>query len=284
MDVLKETYQSDKTSNTVKDNRELPGGLSFSIRELPDEDIEKVIDSGSIYALDFLRLQYTAPPWLDEILTPSAMKLYDGVFKFLLRLLRVLYVTTKIKASLATDQAHQQSWRSRSNMRSGFEAHRFISLFMAHIMDIGIEAPWQRFIASIAQVEKVLDNDSSADAARPDAIGLEGLRRLHEELMERIRNRLFLRRKQEKIQKAIENVMAAILRDASAFENVEDVNDNMGSTPLRESIAELTRHLRATVNKPSKTGDFSHATESDSEATKLLLQQLGTGDVHEDMV
>ena len=283
MDVLKESYNSDQTNKTFRANEELPGGLSFSIRELPEEEIERVLDSGSIYAMDFLRLQYTAPPCLEEILTPSAMKLYDGIFRFLLRLLRAFHVTTKLKAGLATDRSpnHQRAGL-RANVGFALEAHDFISIFMAHIMDVGIEAPWQLFTASIAQAEqRLVDNRASDDAS---FMGLEELRQLHEEVLERIRNRLFLRRKQEKIQRAIEAVLETILNGAAAFENHDPTTPDTGLTSIRESISEFIRLLRDTVNRNAKTAAKSNAAESDAEATKLLLLRLKTDEMHEDTI
>ena len=68
----------------------LSDAISFAIRDLSDIEIEKCRDANSIYALDFLRLQYKPPSaLLSAILTPSSARKYDRIFKHLLRLLRM---------------------------------------------------------------------------------------------------------------------------------------------------------------------------------------------------
>ena len=287
MGVLIETYHPEqmnirKTSNT----KELPGGLSFSIRELPDKEIEKVLESGSIYALDFLRLQYTAPPAVDAILTPSSMQAYDSIFRFALRLLRVLHVTTMLRVGLTLDDSTWNSQKSgenaysRTKARFAIEAQHFMSMLMSHVMDVGIAPPWQEFSSSLADVEKSLTAEDGDAVESPTLIGLDGLRQLHESCLESIRNRLFLRRKQEKIRGAIENVLTSILTCASDFESDEAGDHLDGLVSFEQSLIGFLSLLHTTVEKPLKVSAANNTAESDAEAVKLLSMRLNWNDFY----
>ena len=269
--VLTETYHpetpNDKTPKA--DIKELPGGLSFSIRELPDAEIEKVLDSGSLYALDFLRLQYIPPPGLEAVITPSSMQAYDAIFRQMLRMIRVLYVSETIKKrSRLKERLDSASFR-----RFSIEAHHFTSTIMSHVMHIGIQTPWRAFIASVAEVQAALMAGEECTAKRP-ALGLDGLRRLHEQCLESIRTRLFLRRKHEKIRNAIEEAFTAILGCAATIEKDDVDACETIYAEFEERIAELLGVLRTAVNRPGKIRADMEIAEKDTEGMSLLLERL----------
>ena len=269
--VLTETYHSETSNDKTRkpDLKEVPGGLSFSIRELPDDEIERILESGSLYALDFLRLQYNPPPGLEAVFTPSSMQAYDGIFRQLLRMLRVLDVSETIKNRSRLNE----TFDSESAGRFSIEAHHFISVIMSHLMDIGIQTPWNAFITSITEVEVALKSGEERNAKRPP-LGLDGLRRLHEQCLESIRTRLFLRRKHEKTRNAIEEAFTAILRCAAAMEKDEVDTFEALYAEFEESIAELLSILRTTVNRPGKMKTDMDGAEKDTEAMSLLLERL----------
>lgn len=277
MGVLTETYRPGfADAAKTKDAKELPGGLSFSIRELPDKDIERVMDSSSVYALDFLRLQYNAPPCLDTILTPSSMQAYDGVFRFLLRILRMLHVTTMLREKLGLALRHESGATSNTQRQFTVAAHHLVTVLMSHFMDIGINAPWKSFIFSLDEVERALKTDYD----NVQLLGLDGLRKLHDTCLGSIRSRLFLRRKHEKIRNAIESVFMAILQCASNLEREEAETLGTDFAGFEKSTTELRSLLRTAVDKSAKIEADIETAESDTQAIRLLLTRLDWNDFY----
>ncbi|KAK3703885.1 hypothetical protein LTR37_014208 [Vermiconidia calcicola] len=280
MNVLTETYGNETSRQSPLVEKGLPGGLSFSIRELPDQDIERVLDPSSIYALDFLRLQYSPPPCIHAVLTPTAMQSYDAVFRFLLRLLRVLDITTKIQTAVARSRPSYDWRRSKENAvmrtraRFASEAHHLVSVFASHFIQIGIEAPWRVFNSSLARIEKRLHDESHDSEDGNCLIGLDGLRKLHDEFLQNVRNRLFLRQKHERIRSAIEAVFTAILSCAAALEQEKTDNLNVNMETFQRSISDLLALLRTAVDKPPKASSMTDASQSEIEAMRMLLVRL----------
>ena len=86
--ILSESFASDsyaarqRTASPEAQDRGFSEAMSFAIRDLSDLELEKCRDADSIYALDFLRLQYKPPSaLLDTILTLASQKKYDLIFK-----------------------------------------------------------------------------------------------------------------------------------------------------------------------------------------------------------
>lgn len=152
--VLHEAYHGEPPSgsNASSGKSDLPGGLSFAIRELPDSEIDRVMDVDSIYALDFMRLQYAASPPLDAILTPVSMQKYDDIFRFLLRILRVLDLTTQLQK----DYTYSHRSHNKEVPRFTREAHTTVSALLSYFMDAGIAVPWTQFQRSLNNIEKAL--------------------------------------------------------------------------------------------------------------------------------
>ena len=258
MGVLHEAYQHTVTYNAADSRKrsDLSDGLSFAIRELPDADIDRVMDTKSIYALDFLRLQYTAPAPLDAIFTPGSMQRYDDIFRCLLRLLRVLEVTTRLKR----DSCHRQQGANEAAARYALQAHHFMSSLLSYILDVGIEAPWKAFLCSLDGVERTLNAGYVPNRRRSDDIvGLGSLRDMHNDCLDTIRTRLFLKRKQEKVRKLIEEVLAAILAESIAR--------------FGRAVLSLINALRESVDKVVKGRGDGHA-EDEMEIARLLLVKL----------
>ncbi|KAF2771869.1 hypothetical protein EJ03DRAFT_242322, partial [Teratosphaeria nubilosa] len=187
---------------------ELPGVLSFSIRELSDEEIDRVMDVSSIYALDFLRLQYTARAPLDTIITPASLKRYDDIFRFLLKLLRVLDVTTRLRREHLTNETPVSS----KVRRFALAAHHFTSNLFSTLMEIGIGTPWRNFQRGIEEVELSVNTRHHSRLAGALEAGVASLRQMHEVCLEGIRSHLFLKRKQAKVRNALHGVLAAVLQ------------------------------------------------------------------------
>lgn len=270
--VLSEAYHHNSaiTYSQAGKQSELPGGLSFAIRELSEEEIDRVMDAGSIYALDFLRLQYTTPAPLDAVLSPGSMQRYDEVFRFLLRVFRVLDTTTGLQRT----QTAKSGGGNATGARFAIEAHHFVSRLISYIMDIGIDEPWRVFQRSLDTVERLLDTRSTDGQQYEDSVvGINGLREMHNAFIDSIRTRLYLKRKHEKIRQAIENVMAAILEVASGAQAPEELDHGSSKPALarfRDAVSALVNMLRVAVDKPLK----SNQTENDSDMATFLLGSL----------
>ncbi|EMC96687.1 hypothetical protein BAUCODRAFT_49773, partial [Baudoinia panamericana UAMH 10762] len=185
---------------------DLPGGLSFAIRELPDEEIERVMDASSLYALDFLKLQYAAPPLLDLIFTPSCMQKYDDIFRYLLRMLRVFDLTKRLQSIVAKDEHSSSAIKTKLVM----QVHRAVSGIMAYVMDVGVAVPWAELQHSLDTIERDVFGNEGESETKPMS-NITALANIHEACLDQIRTRLFLRKKQGSIRDALDDLLRTVL-------------------------------------------------------------------------
>ena len=207
MGILSESYyQNRQDEGSSSRLAELPGGLSFAIRGMPDDELQRCLDPDSIEALDFLRLQYKSPPPLDVVITASSLAKYDTIFKFLLRATRMTFVVNQ----LFHDRI-KRSCRSHKTVAQRFtmEARHFISATCSYFFD-GVVANWVIFEGKLAKIEEHLDDQSSGDAE-----GIHLLQSYHEKVLDRIMFALILRKRQEQVMKLLEEIFSSILRFSS---------------------------------------------------------------------
>ncbi|TKA72134.1 hypothetical protein B0A55_06361 [Friedmanniomyces simplex] len=258
-------HDSSATPKQAKAQGDLPGGLSFAIRELPEAEIDLVMDTGSIYALDFLRLQYTAPPPLDSILTPSSMQKYDDTFRFLLRMVRAVYITARLGQGTTE---HRHCARDSSTARFVIEAHHVTTTLMSYFIDVGISAPWTALQAALDGVEKALEDDTAV------VVGVSVLRDMHRDLLGTVRERLFLKRKQQAIRVAIEEVLTAVLNGAASMQSDDEGGPHSIAAEhaaFGVAVVKLIGILQRIVDKPPK----SHvSSDGDVDVVRLLLAKL----------
>jgi hypothetical protein len=247
---------------------ELLGGLSFTVRQLPDAEIDRVMDATSLYALDFLKLQYSAPAPLDSVLTNVSMERYDDIFRILLRIIRVLDATTRLRRRFSSRDGAIRLTAARF----AFQAHCFASNLMGCLMDFGIGVPWKRFQAVLDDMERSLnEEDSTAKRTLRTSMTIASLRELHEGCLDTIRSRLFLKRKQEKVRMALENVLIAILKGAcalGAFKSSSEYLPHLGQV-IKDALASLQDMLDRSRRRSEKG-----VGEDEAEMGKLLLVRL----------
>ncbi|KAI6353887.1 hypothetical protein MCOR25_008839 [Pyricularia grisea] len=211
MGVIKES----RDAPGLHDLDPLPGDMSFSIRELSNEEMEKCMDPNSLEALDFLRLTYKPPAPLVPIITHTALDRYDRIFRLLLRVLRMLFVSNQLFRGQAGEPSSDPV-----EHRFRFEARHFVSSIAAHFFGEGITGPWRRFDEWLGHVEVcVCAGGSDADAHKMpggdvDVLGPEQLRKRHEELLGEIMSALLLRKHQEPVLKLLNDIFTLILRFA----------------------------------------------------------------------
>ena len=268
--ILPETYHEDTA--TYSRLRELPGGLSFAVRDMSEEEIERVIDPTSIHALDFLKLQYTPPDSLKCLISDNVVRKYDEIFCFLLQLLRMLHLTSGLKTSLAINHSGPQK-------RILNEAHFLISTLSSHFMNIGIATPWQKFTARLDDLENTMEaEDRAGTCGSHVTIGLTGLAQLHEKTLDTIKARLFLRRKQEKLKAQLEVTFSIILRTASLCRSDDAVTHADAASfgalqqELTVSVREFITLLDEQVVKGQKV--YDQASVEDDDTFSTLAQML----------
>lgn len=207
MGVLTESYQQESGANDTG----LPGDLSFAIRDLSAEEMERCMDQGSLEALDFLRMSYKPPQALAPVITPASLVKYDRIFKLMLRVLRMLFVVDQLFRDIVLQASH---WANLDDIcvRLRVEAHQFVTNIARYFFDIGIDQPWRRFQSWLDKIENGLQDsglDKDSAIVSPKRLGEE-----HERTLDDIAQSLLLRKRQQPVLKLLEEIFTQILRFA----------------------------------------------------------------------
>lgn len=218
MGVLKESYVStslggrEHAGGYLDRKNELPGDLSFAVRDMSLGEIEKCKDPNSVEALDFLRLSYKPPPPLEAVITPMSLYKYDQLFKLLLRVMRMLFVVSQLFRD-ALDRTSYWQGIDTTAQRFRIEAHHFVSCVSGYFFDTGIDATWRIFERKLNQIEKRINEDTDHVVLGQNE-GLDKLREYHERVLDRIMFALLLRRRQQPVMKLLEEIFTLILHFA----------------------------------------------------------------------
>lgn len=219
---------------------ELPGGLSFAVRDMTQEELERCMDPNGIEALDFLKLQYNPPSPLEAIITPTALYRYDRLFKLLLRVLRMLFVVNKLFRD-ATSRA--TCWRDISPIAQKFriEAHHFVNTICGYMFESGVGSTWKKFDEKLADIERKLRGDEEG----LEGEGLERLRGYHESILDRIMFATLTRKRQAPVMKLVEDIFVAVLGFAKYSH--EMASGRRAGTMGEKELAELYKVFRRRV-------------------------------------
>lgn len=290
MGMLTECYDNgNKDHHTGKyqdsaDDRHLPGGLSFAIRELTDEEMAKCKNPHSIEALDFLRLQYNAPPVLDEIITLNSLEKYDRLFKHLLRLTRMQSVVRSLLRD-ATNRHTSVHDHTSIERRFRFEASHFIHSVSDYAFSVCVADTWGKFERSLRKIEQCID-DGDFDGTLECAEGPARLREYHEATLDQMLMALFLTKKHAQVSKQLDHIFGIILAYAS-LSKPTGVRDGKKSgsryeRSVRQLYADFRKHVGGFVRflRISNGGKFttSRAKHQDQEA--LTSRQESDVEVH----
>jgi hypothetical protein len=222
---------SPSTHLNNRDNDELPGQLNFAIRNLTEAEQEKVMDPDALHALDFLRLQYVAPTPLNLVITTTALDKYDYIFKFLLRLLRMLFVVSH----LPRDYADAESRQFRS------EAYHFVITLTNYVFQSGIAEHWNDFDAYVAMTETRLNQeDAAGELGVRVTEGVASLRDAHETCLDGILFALLLRKRQRKIMGLVEETFEHVL----LFAKMQNTGVQQGEETVKGLYAKLRGKIR----------------------------------------
>jgi hypothetical protein len=208
MGILNNCYASSsylRSNNRTRQagSSELPGSMSFAIRNLPESEIERITNPSSLYALDFLRLQYNPSSPIDEVITSTAIEKYDLIFKHLLRLVRLLFSVSRLPR-IQTSALMQ---------RFIFQARHFVNSCASYFFETVIGLNWAEFESHLNRIEKAMkDEDEEQPEMMRDLGGIHELRRSHEACLDKILYGLFLRQRQSKVSALLEEIFTMVLK------------------------------------------------------------------------
>lgn len=192
---------------TPKSRKELPGGLSFSIRDLPSDDLMKCKDPNSVEALDFLRLQYTPPRMLEDVITPRSLKKYDRIFKHLLRLLRLFSTARGLVRGLSK---HSPRPGLLCEKRFCFEALHFVRTMSEYCFHACVGDMWDKFEKTLSRIEQCID-DGDIDGTIDHAKSLRRLREYHEDVLDQMQFAMLLSKRHAQVYALLETIFGTIL-------------------------------------------------------------------------
>lgn len=239
MGVLTESY-SRRNGDSSQSTESLPGDLSFAVRDLSEEEIDKCMDPSSLEALDFLRLSYTTPPELLPMITPLILLQYDQIFKVLLRVLRMMYVTNQLfRDSHWTMRFHGYELRDEE-YRFVREAHNFVSSVAAYFLGTGITTPWDAFSTKLSEIERSLYKSNSTEEVPSPAQLCE----MHSKVLNRIMSALFLRKRQQPVLALVEDIFNIILKYAKISRSAE-----AGTLDHEQEVSQLYHDFKKRVQQ-----------------------------------
>lgn len=233
--ILTDSYFGlDQSARTSMFREELPGGLSFAIAELDENELSRCTNPDSVYALDFLRLQYQAPLPIAAVITPSSLIKYDAIFKLILRAKRMVFVVEQLAADILTQRplSHPQE---RLYLRFRQQAYHFVSSICTYFFE-SMATHRQRLDNRLAATEAVLDHDHlSGDS-------IAKVRTFHDSVLDGIMFSLLLRKRQSEVLQLLEDIFGIILQFAGSIRILEARNgktektDRPNSTELFQSF------------------------------------------------
>jgi hypothetical protein len=232
--VLVDSYHDDEAiaalPHSVHDalttSADLPGGLSFAIRSLDEDGIKSCLDPHSLYALDFLRLQYKPIAPLDAVISEASLDKYDRIFKLLLRVQRLLFVTGR----MARLYSARRSRARRGGVESRFrvEALHFVSTIADYFFHVAIGTTWIKFWNRVEDLEgRLMAEDGFEKLAGWE--GIYQLREMHEKMLDNMLFGLLLRNRQVKVMALLEEILSCVLKFARTMD-LEDMGVEEGNT------------------------------------------------------
>ncbi|KAL9088701.1 MAG: hypothetical protein Q9159_002952 [Coniocarpon cinnabarinum] len=215
-------FEHEKMARDARGEVTMPGNLSFSIRhDLPPEIIEPILNPNSLHALDFLRLMYSPPSNLKLIFTNRALELYDRIFAFWLRMLRVVDALKKLSFFQRRRGLERGLGRRDADfvVRMGQEG-RGIEVVVG-LMRMNLEGRWTRLLSRVQDMTAAFEESASMK----DGLGsgtsntsLNRLVQLHEQTLQEICTTCLLRRRQVKLKRAWEELCQGLLDFVRAVE------------------------------------------------------------------
>jgi hypothetical protein len=253
MGLLHDTYfpSLSPTTDRGPNEQELPGNLSFAVRDLSEPEMEKCKNPNNIEALDFLRLQYKPPRALATIIAPLTLYKYDRLFKHLLRILRMLAVVRSLIRDV-TDRSTRSQFTRNISQKFRVDAHHFVSSLVDYSLTTGIDSAWLPFEGKIAAVAKAIEK-GDIDGTIAHAKSMSHLQSLHEDTLNRIISSLFLTKSQKQVRQLLEDIFNTVLafvplsRQAASGKDVhKELDKQIGELyqEFRKHVSSFLKFLR----------------------------------------
>jgi hypothetical protein len=247
--------------------------LSFAIRDLSDEDLEKCRDADTIHALDFLALQYKPPTHLlESVITSRSLKVYDDIFVHLLRLLRLKSTAQELVRSV-TCRGGSRSIAVLKDRKMRLEMHHFISTLANWAQNTAIGSKWASFAATLNRVEEVLkkrDYDGVLLVGR----GLDYIKSLHESVVDDIARSLFLKKKYKEVRAVLDDTFNIVLQLVKHIRIQQSSESGTGDGEMIQQLYESFRkHVRRFLTYLRSNSNESRD-QSDSRGPEALMEQL----------
>ena len=244
MGILAESFHQNERSNGASSmfRSELPGGLSFSIREMSEDELERCMNPDSIEALDFLKLDYRPSSPLDAVITQSSLLKYDAIFKLLLRATRMLFVVNQLFRDTKS-RSMDLKGQDLSIQSFRIESHHFVSATCNYFFD-GVKANWSKLEAKLIDMEGRLNQDGSTES-------LSQLRNFHERTLDRMMLALILRQRQAQVMRLLEEIFSLVLQFAKQIRirnHDFGIDRADGDTNLRLLYEKFRKKARVFVN------------------------------------
>ncbi len=204
MGILSDSYYCENITDVTTSGRsELPGNMSFAIRAMSEEELRRCMDPDSIFALDFLRLQYKPPAPIDAVIKQSSLDKYDIIFKLLLRAARLLYSVKQLsRVTLSRNQSCRPDTIAR---RFSVEAIHFVSSIYGHFFE-EVCKHWNLFERQLDSLQKRTEQHAISEHE-----GLDKLRDMHEKMLDGMMFGCLLRKRQEAVMGLLEEIFELIL-------------------------------------------------------------------------
>ena len=237
MGILTESYYESGRGAEVSSmfREELPGGMSFAVRDMAEDELQRCMDPDSIEALDFLRLQYRPPPPLDAVITQASLAKYNVVFKLLLRAARMLFVANQLFRDMNPRFAVRHG-ADPTSQSFRIESHHFILAICRYFFN-SVQANWNILQRRLEEIDKALDHDDMSDAD-----SLHKLRDFHEHVLDRLMFTLILRKRQAQVMKLLEEIFSLILVFAR-HTRTEATRDSDSKVDMKETYGKFKKKV-----------------------------------------
>lgn len=229
----------------------MDGRVSFSIRDLSEEELERCREARSIHALDFLRISYTPVNALvGSIISPRSLDTYDRIFRYLLVLLRCKSMTQR----LAFSHRHRTDNSSPCALLESklfAEMNHFMAAMLDYALTVAIQQPWTELESNLIKIQTHVRNHDYEQTLK-HVRSLDHLRDMHETALEEILSGLMLKQKQAPIHALMVEIFSMILQST----------DPSLSTTLSKTVQVYDRYKHQVGTVISQIEDLLSSTKS----------------------
>ena len=275
-DILSDCYQELFSSKSRgKTSEDLPVDLSFSIRRLSEPEIQACLNSDSLQALDFLRLQYSPPPIVSQIITEALLEKYDRIFRFLMRVMRVsVAITESSNFDLVYGVGAWSGKIKATSTRIRIEAQHFVNSLLLYI-HTSISSLWNRFFKIVESLNRSILTDHVDHLGHID--GVFQLRKLHEAMLDQMLFKLLLRNRQKRVMEVLEDILSGILGFTQLRKILDDDDDRFALRlfGIHRELSEKQKLFIAVCKELSEKATYKVA---DSLVSTLFAREWHAGE------